>query len=112
MYFRTFNKCKMIDPNDLVVTSNSLICHQCEKHIHNACDLKENAPDKLLGVVDIQPIESFTKTNNLSLAISLIHQYNNDIDPENEKLYIDDVQYTDTIRKIDEDLGPKKIKYI
>ena len=112
MYFHTRNKCITIDPNDLVVMSNSLGCYQCDKYIHNACDLKENVPDTLVGVVDIQPIESFTKTNNLSLAITLINQYNNSIDKENEKVYIDDIQYMDTIREIDEDIGPKKIRCI
>lgn len=109
MYFSNRNKCNVIDPNNLIVTSNSLGCHQCEKYIKNTCDLKENAPDVLLGVLDIQPIESFTNTNNLSLAISLINEYNCNIDSDNEKVYVDDIQYIDTIREIDFGSGFKKI---
>ena len=34
---------------------------------------------EFLGVLDVQPIESFTKTTDLSLAISLVKEYNSKI---------------------------------
>ena len=95
MYANNRNKCKVIDPNDLTVMVNILGCNQCDRNNKNECDLKSDAPDELFGVVDIQPIEAFTRETNLSLAIMLVKEYNDSIDPEDEYVYVDDLKYVD-----------------
>ena len=68
------------------------------------CNLKADAPSEFLGVLDVQPIESFTKTTDISSAISSVREYNSKIDDKNEYVYVDDLTYIDTIREIDESI--------
>ena len=114
IYVSNRNKCKVIDPNNLEIISTTLACHQCDMTRNKGidCDLKVNTPDKLLGVVDIQPIQSFTRTTNLSLAITLIKEYNNSINEEDEYVYVDDLKYIDIIREIDDSVGRSKVRSI
>ena len=111
LYFSNRNKCKVIDPNDLQVSVNILECSQCYmKNDNGNCNLNANAPIKFLGVLDVQPIESFTKTTDISLAISLVKEYNSKINEENEFVYVDDLTYIDTIREIDDGIFEGKSK--
>lgn len=108
------NICKLIDPNNFEVIVNVLSCDQCDKKNINGtkCDLKADAPSEFLGVVDVQPIESFTRLTDLGLAINLVVQYNQTIDDDEEYIYIDDLSYVDTIRNIDECACKKKVRTI
>lgn len=110
VYLSNHNKCTIIDPNDLEISTNILGCNQCDMKRSDgiSCDLSADTPIKFLGVLDIQPLESFTKTTDLALAISLVKEYNNNISENNEYVYIDDLKYIDTIREIDDNIG--KIK--
>ena len=111
IYLNKRNKCKVIDPNDLQVSVNILTCNQCYmKNNSNGCNLNANAPIKFLGVLDVQPIESFTKTTDMVLAISLVKEYNNKINDETEFVYVDDVTYIDTVREIDDSIFEVKNK--
>ena len=74
------------------------------------CQLRPDTPDEVLGVLDIQPITSFARTTDSSLAIELTKEYNNSIDEEDEYVYIDDECYIDTIRQIDDGVIKKKLK--
>jgi len=97
------NKCKVIDPNDLQVSTNILGCNQCYMKSNDGnCNLKANAPIEILGVLDVQPIESFTKTSDMSLAISLVKEYNSKINDKDEFIYVEDLTYKDIIREIDD----------
>lgn len=112
IYVNSFNKCNVIDPNSLEVTVNILGCNQCNKKLVSGmdCQLRPDTPDEVLGVLDIQPITSFARTTDLSLAIELTKEYNNSIDEEDEYVYIDDECYIDTIRQIDDGVIKKKLK--
>ena len=114
MYANNLDKCTVIDPNDLESISNTLACHQCEKGKNGGidCDLKTDSNDELIGVVDIQPIEAFTRTNNLAVAISLVREYNSTIKSDLEYVYVDDLRYMDTIRSIDDEIGRTKVRTI
>ena len=114
VYASNRDKCTVIDPNNLEVSVNILGCNNCDRKRdnENECDLKSDAPVIFLGVLDIQPIESFTRTTDLSLAISLVKDYNNSIDKENEFVYVDDIKYVNTIREIDDCIGKKKTRTI
>jgi len=112
IYANNRNKCTVIDPNDLEAISTTLACHQCEKGKNGGidCDLKVDNNDELIGVVDIQPIESFTRTSNLVIAINLVREYNSSINSDEEFVYVDDLRYIDTIRNIDDDIGKTKVR--
>ena len=114
MYANNRNKCTIIDPNDLEAISTTLACHQCEKSEDRGidCDLKTNNNDELIGVVDIQPIESFTRTSNLALSINLVREYNSRISDDSEYVYVNDLRYIDTIRSIDDEIGSSRIRTI
>ena len=105
IYFSSRDKCKVIDPNDLQVSTNILGCNKCYMKSNDGnCNLKADAPSEFLGVLDVQPIESFTKTTDISSAISSVREYNSKIDDKNEYVYVDDLTYIDTIREIDESI--------
>lgn len=105
------NKYKVIDPNDLQISTNILGCNQCYRKSNNGdCNLKANAPSEFLGVLDVQPIESFTKTTDISLAIAIVKEYNSNINNNDEFVYVDDITYKDTIRKIDDGIIYGKIR--
>ena len=106
LYLSNNDKCKVIDPNDLEVSVNILGCNQCNMKKDNgmSCDLNMDAPIKFLGVLDIQPIESFTRTTDINLALSLLRDYNSQINGDDEYVYIDDMKYVDTIREIDDSI--------
>ena len=112
LYLSNNDKCKVIDPNDLEVSVNILGCNQCNMKKDNgmSCDLNMDAPIKFLGVLDIQPIESFTRTTDINLALSLLRDYNSQINDDDEFVYIDDMKYVDTIREIDDSIHQKNFK--
>ena len=112
LYLNDCNKCNVIDPNDLEVSVNILECNQCNMKKDNGmkCDLNTETPIKLLGVLDIQPIESFTKTTDINLALSLLRDYNSQINDDDEFVYIDDMKYIDTIREIDDSIYQNNIR--
>lgn len=111
IYFNNRNKCNIIDPNDLQVSINILGCNQCNlKNNDGNCNLNADTPSEFLGVLDVQPIESFTKTTDFSLAISLVKEYNSKIIEKDEYVYVDDLIYRDTIREIDDSIFEGKIK--
>ena len=111
LYLSNQNVCNVIDPNDLEVSTNILGCNQCNmKKDDGICDLNIETPIKLLGVLDIQPIESFTKTSDISLALSLLKDYNSEIIDGEEFVYIDDMKYIDTIREIDDNIYQNNFK--
>ena len=115
-YIRVSNreKCNFIDPNNFEVVVNMLSCNQCDKNNINGrdCDLHFDAPSEFLGIVDVQPIQSFTRTTDLNLAIHLINEYNGRIDEKEEYVYVDDLSYVDTVREIDDGIGKKRVKII
>lgn len=113
-YLRDFSKCNVIDPNNLEVVTKNTTCEQCNvKKIGICeCEIYKNNPIQILGVLDIQPIQSFAKTMDLDLAISLINDYNKKISDEENYVSIDDISYIDIIREIDEGIGRKKLKGI
>ena len=112
LYLGSQNKCRVIDPNDLEVSTNILGCNQCnmKKNDGMKCDLNAETPINFLGVLDIQPIESFTKTSDISLALSLLKNYNSQINDNDEFVYIDDMKYVDTIREIDNNIYQNNFK--
>lgn len=113
-YLRNFNKCNVIDPNNLEISTNIYTCEHCNLKENNSgdCKLSENAPIEIIGVLDIQPIQSFAKTADLDLAISLIKDYNKRIKENENYIYVDDISYIDVVREIDEGIGRKRIRRI
>lgn len=112
LYLSNQNKCNVIDPNDLEVSTNILGCNQCnmKKDDSMNCGLNIDTSIKFLGVLDIQPIESFTKTTDMNLALALLKNYNSFITEDDEFIYIDDMRYVDVIREIDYNIYQNNFK--
>lgn len=113
-YLRNLSKCNVIDPNNLEVITKNTICEQCNMKKDNTCEceLYKDNPMQILGVLDIQPVQSFAKTTDLDLAINLINEYNRRISDNENFVYVDDISYVDIIREIDEGIGKKKFRGI
>lgn len=109
-YFYCSNhlKCPVLDPNNFEVFVSLLECNSCQWKKEDGEECKPNAPDKVLGVVAVQPIVGFAKTSDWLLALDLIKEYNRSL--EDEYVYVDDITYMDTIRKIDDGINKDKTR--
>ena len=109
-YVNNHEKCNVLDPNSFEVTVSTLGCNYCNQKTGTDvdCELQPDMPDKKLGVVDVQPIFSFAKTSDWTLAIELIKEYNESV--KDEYVSVDDFIYVDTIIEIDEGISKSKIK--
>ena len=113
-YLRNLSRCNVIDPNSLQVSPSTHTCENCNLKKNNSgnCELDKNSPVEIIGVLDIQPIQSFAKTTDLDLAISLIREYNSKINDDENYVYVDDISYIDIVREIDEGIGRRRIREI
>lgn len=103
LYSNSRQKCTVIDPNDLVSSVATLECNNCmfkSDDVMNCQSLNHPAIDEPIGIIDIQPIISFTRMTSLPEAIALCGQYNSQV--KDEYQYVDDDCYVDTIREIDD----------
>lgn len=103
-----------IDPNDFISCYDVLSCNDCHlAEINSAdCELVPSYDDRFIGVVDIQPLSSFTNTKpeDKDLAILLVKEYNESIENDTEYVHVNDDNYVKVIRSIDDGFSKSKTK--
>ena len=108
--------CRLIDPNGFVSFYEVLGCNDCleafKVNANEDCSLNPATCDKYVGIIDIQPLSTFTNTrpDETELALLLINEYNNGINDDLEYVPISDDTYVKVIRTIDDGISKVKRK--